>query len=188
MNAQELFLKDGRPSGVFFCGECRLTRRTEEEAERCCGPYKCEDCGVDVDRKRFRTVCPDCEAKRQAARERMQFDKARKIEYDGGWVYWEGIGQNYFESLEDLLEQIEDEELEKPEYVWACKSIQFARLHLSSVLEQIESCGDAYEDFDSDDLHGISVLAAAINEFNELNKDIVSYQPDYTKAIILKNV
>jgi hypothetical protein len=188
MKPTELFLQDGRPSTIFFCGECRVVHRTIEEADRCCQPYKCTKCGTTCQQK-YWTVCDGCQRKEKAAKEKLLFDAAEKILAIGyeGWVYCEGVGDEFFESVDELMDTLE---LSAPEdapvtYAWACTPEHFAFLDIESVLEHIEQDGDAYEDFDARDLDGIQELSAAIDAFNEANEAVVSYHPDFKRAIIL---
>lgn len=39
--------------------------------------------------------------------------------------------------------------------------------------------------FEASDLHGTEALEVAITAFNEANKDVVSWSPDYSRAIII---
>jgi hypothetical protein len=104
-----------------------------------------------------------------------------------GWVYLDGTGRDgYSESVEDFWENWEndaDESAEKPKYVWACQENHFAVADVSDITERIADNG--YEDFDSETLDGLDELKAAIEKFNEANKDVVSYEPDYGIAILL---
>ena len=45
--------------------------------------------------------------------------------------------------------------------------------------------GEAYEDFDFNDLNGLTELKAALDAFNAANEDKISYSPDYKRAVIL---
>lgn len=190
MNATELFLADQRSAGIYFCSECRHVKRTAEEANACCGPYTCSYCGVDVPRKNFRTACPDCIAKNEVIKEAARFEAAKKVTDHDGWIYAEGIGYNdgFFEDVAALAEWIEgedDPELQMPAYVWTCDAIHFAQVSIAAITEHIVDNGDAYEDFEADDLHGLDKLEAAIVEFNQANAAIVSWQPNYKQALLV---
>lgn len=185
MNATELYHQDGRPSGVWFCGECRGVSAAKEQADKCCEIPRCPDCGKAVDRK-YWLRCTDCERVNEAKKEAARFEKAeQRTEWDG-WVYREGTGREGFhESISDFLEDWEcRDDATKPAYVWACKKVHFAAANISDITERIAD--NAYEDFSTDDLHGLDDLEAAIARFNEANKDVVSYEPDYGIAILLK--
>lgn len=177
MNAIKLYHQDGKPSGVFYCEKCRCVKRTEEEANECCQPYICKHCGKETGRN-YWTICHECEALRDAQQEADRFQKAQKLTEWNSWVY---DGAEYYESVEHYLETRDD--LPIPAYVWACKENRFAIADVSDITDRIEENG--YEDFDADDLKGMDDLKAAIEKFNEANKDVVSYEPDYGVAILL---
>jgi hypothetical protein len=100
-----------------------------------------------------------------------------------GWVYCEGVGSDYFESVQDLLDELYDPD-DFPEFVWACKPRHFAKINLCHSFENM--CDNAWETFEPDeDLKGIPELEAAVKRFEDLNHDVVSYSPDYTKAVLL---
>jgi len=179
MNAIELYHHDGKSTGVFYCTECRCVKRTKEEADKCCEPTKCQYCGKESGRQYYLS-CESCDRANQDKEEAERFDKAeKKTEWDG-WVYYE---DEYYESVEYYLESCDD--LPVPAYVWACKENHFAVADVSDITDRIEENG--YEDFDGDDLKGLDDLKAAIEKFNEANKDVVSYEPDYGVAILLNH-
>lgn len=116
--------------------------------------------------------------------EKELFEKAEKIpvaEYDG-LLWW---GDEYFFCVEDLIERLEEDDLDKPQYVWAAKPVQVINpVSVFDVFEnQIENRG--WEDMDAKDLEGVEELQAALDKFVELNKDVKSYWEDNKKAIIL---
>jgi hypothetical protein len=186
MNATELFHKDGRPAGVFYCGECRIIFKDASSAELCCGSYKCEDCGKGTGSRSW-LVCDGCRSERDRKRELERFERAEKLTDWDGWVYDEGSGRNgYHQSVADLLEFYEDEERQPPEYVWACDSTAFATLGIDRVKDWILDGGDAYEDFDPDDLNGLEELSRALEKFNEANAAVLSYHPNYKRAVLVQ--
>lgn len=187
MNAQELHLANGKPTGIFFCEACRTVKVTKNEADACCAPLKCE-CGAG--RKLYHTKCPACEQAdwraQETKKEADRFAAAEKVQEDhhDGWVYAEGIGHQdgYFHSVGDLRDYCEDNE-DLPEYVWACTEKQFVRVGLDDVITVFED--EAYEDFSSDDLSGLPELEVALTVFMERNKDVVVQLPNFKKAVIL---
>jgi hypothetical protein len=120
-------------------------------------------------------------------REKERFEKAIKIPESewAGSVYSEGHGWNdgYFNDIDDLKECLEDEDAAEIEYVWACDEEASCYLDLDRILESATE--DTHEDFRIDDLNGLEELKLAINKFNELNKDQVSWNINFKKAIIL---
>lgn len=193
MNSVQLFLPDGRQSGVFFCGKCRIVHRTEFAAEDCCAPRICS-CGASIPRSENRTVCLTCREAKDKARELARFEAAEKIDASNwfGAVYVDSIGYNegYFHNVDWLSEHLDDmadeeEEFERPTYAFACSEIQFANISIEDVLAHISEDENTPEDFSTDDLDGLDELETAVEVFNLKNAGKVSYVPDYKKAIIL---
>ncbi len=187
MDSIELFHQDGKSSKIFYCSKCRIVWPDKEKADRCCEPTKCQYCGKESGRQHY-LACGPCDRANEIKRETARFEKAEKLVKWDSWVYLDGVGSDgFFESVSHFSEIWEcdhDENEEIPDYVWACKKIPFAAVDFDRIIERI--CEEAYEDFDSDSLKGVDELKAAVEKFNEANKDIVSYEPDYSKAILLK--
>ena len=173
MNAKELFISEGAPAGIWFCGECRNVAKTQSQAEECCKKYECRICGEPVE-KQFWTVHPEC-------RRNEQIERAEKLDAWDGWVYLEGFYHEFFESVGALVDEIKnDGEVKTPEYVFICKPIQF---HAPSVDRIIEwSCDDHYEDA-SEHIKGEVELSLALQRFEAANHHIISYEPDFTKMV-----
>ena len=184
MNAIELFHGDGRSAGVYFCETCKIIWREKDLAGRCCLPKTCSNCGGAI-RRPYYTICDECEAVKMSKVESERFTKAEKLTEWDGWVYSDGLGwrDGYFEDVGELVGHCHDEETEVPEYAWACKKVQFAHVDLDRVLEWISESG--WEDFSRDDLNGVDELKAAIDRFNEANKDVVVWEVDYNRAVLI---
>ena len=186
MNAIELYLEHGKSAGIFYCEKCRQVAGSQVLAEQCCQNYLCSKCGKDVGSRSW-LVCDACRAADETAKERERFEKAEKLTAWDGWVYLEGTGNNgYSESLSDFYDRWADangEDADLPEYVWACKSEQFVTVDFDGIMENIEENG--YEDFDSRTLNGLEELKAAIKQFEAANAGVLSYSPDFTKAILI---
>jgi hypothetical protein len=188
-HAVELFRPDGHGAGIFYCSECRGVYSTKLTADRCHGVAKCDRCGEEVC---CGSVCNACQHKdfmeRERVKEAERFENAVKVaaaDY-GSWVFCDGVGHNngYFESVDEFLEWAEDNYAgpsHVPAYVWACEDIGIrgANDFASNVLDGM------WEDAELDDLYGVSELEAAIALFNEANKSISVWFPDYSKAIML---
>lgn len=188
MNATELYLKEGKSAGIYYCGKCRNVAASQHLAEQCCQNYLCSKCGKDVGSRSW-LVCDSCRAASEVDKERERFEKAEKLTAWGGLVYLDGTGRDGFsESISDFWDNWEsdhDESDEKPKYVWACKANHFVRADLSDITEPID--GAAYEDWDWQTLNGLDDLKAALDKFNEANAAVCSYLPDYSKAILLND-
>jgi hypothetical protein len=184
MNATELFKKDGSASGVWHCGKCRIVHQSHPQADKCCAPVRCTVCGEECMAQGWAS-CSSCQEKARDAAETVRFRAAEKVPKWDGWVFLEGVGRmdGYFESVKDLLAHFHDDEMEPPHYAWTCDPVHFVRATLDDITNRI--CEDAYEDFDAEELRGLVELHLAIVAFNKLNKDKVSYSPNYTKAVLL---
>jgi len=129
------------------------------------------------------------------SREQSLFDKAEKLTTWDGYVYLallESCGnQGFFHTVDSLqeaiLEEIDDGEIAKediPTYCWACSSEGMREVSAEEIIE------DSVEDMYEDAIYAVSEnskekLQQALNSFYEANKHIVSYTPDYSKAVLL---
>ena len=179
----ELFKKDGSPAGVFYCSECRAVFASKEQAENCHGERLCA-CGKKIE-VRYHSECSICwsnksqeeENKREAAR----FEKATKIpesEYTGEMVY---DADKFYTDIDDAIDPYLPGQ--EPDYVWACKDVGVPLATTESLYENLIE--NMWEDADVSDLHGVDELEAAVTTFNEANKAVHVYQPDYTTAILV---
>ena len=112
----------------------------------------------------------------------QRFNKAQKIpakDYSG-WVCDDG--DNYYESVQDYLDNHEENQDlgEFPNYVWGTHSKSCCKINLDNVLENA-SC-DAYEEYNGP--IGVEELKEAIDEFNELNGDDLSFECNYNVVVI----
>ena len=168
MNAQELFLKNGISANVWYCSECRFVKRDIETATDCCVKNNCKYCGKLVEEKYWL-------AHRECI-EKDKMEKAEKLDIWDGGVFYE---DKYYTNTNELVEALEGDEY-IPEYVYICKIIPFPAIEMDCLIESIEE--SSYGEI-GDQLNGLDKLTEAINEFNETNKDLVSYLPDETKMV-----
>jgi hypothetical protein len=183
MNAFELFNQDGSLAHLYCCSLCRHVSEFKTTADMCC----CL-CGCGKKKKTGYTECLDCHQERIAEAKLAKFNVATKIQEKDytGYVYAQGIDNDYFASMQDLHEYLEDQSIpiaDYPEYVWACEKIKFAHASLDNTIKDIEQ---AYENFETDDLNGLDELQLALDKFNEANKEMCSYTPDFTMAVLLE--
>ena len=110
MEAQELYLKDGKPTGVFYCGKCRIVHKQQESAEECCSVPVCA-CGKEM--PRYLAKCSDCSEVERAEKRSKEIAAAEKVEsWDGFvWADWLGGADGYFDSVDDLVSSLEDDEV-----------------------------------------------------------------------------
>lgn len=119
--------------------------------------------------------------------ESAKFDKATKIprdEYDGRVWYNDQAYDDPGEVLQQLIDDGCDED-ELPKYLWAVKEVPvITPRHVADIVEgDIEDRG--WVDMEVKDLKGVDELQAALDRFVEANKGVVSYHPDYMKAVVL---
>ena len=161
---------------AYQCGVCKKAYFDKDIAEKCCVPRLCEDCGKEIES--YRIVCEPCYEKRQ-------FDKAEKLTYAqwDGWVQRDGYGYNegYFESVDDLLQHCEDEDIEPPDWVFCCESREH-KLNADDILDNMLS--DAHEDA-RDCIVDEEELCRFVKEWNA-KQTVATYYPDYSKVVILK--
>lgn len=185
--AVELYkkLEDGNmaPTGIFYCSECRVVHPTEKQAQRCHGEALCA-CGGKIE-DRYGDLCSNCRMKerrsKDAAREAERFEKATKItesEYKGEMVY---VDDRYSDCIEDAIDNYLPGQ--EPEYVWACKDQAVPFANAESIYENL--LDNMWEDASVDDLNGIDELEAAVKAFNEANRSISVFVPDYSTAILV---
>lgn len=131
-------------------------------------------------------VDKNCFKAQQEQRDAAAFEKAEKILAANwnGWVYW----SEYHDSVESFLDWWEcyyHEEDVKPTYIWACKPVRVIDdINAADIAERfIEDNG--WDEMALSDLNGLDDLDKALKKFIEDNKDIVSYDVDYSKAIML---
>lgn len=184
MNPQPLFYADGTQSKVFFCEKCR-TVGTKEFIDSCCDP-KCRGCGEPV-RGPYYTTCDKCWKLEEEKREVAMRAKATVMESWDGWVMCEGYGyrEGYFESLDDLLLELEecagDEGHIRPTYAYVCEARPIVCVSLDSIMDGFEFP----EGMDEHDLYGEVEFQAAIDAFEKANENVVSYWQDSSRVVLI---
>lgn len=183
--AIELFHADGKPSGIWYCSECRTVHKEQRNAQSCHGVTHCEDCGVELGKRQpyYRTQCDECRNKawreKQAKEEFERYTKAVKIassEYTGPQVFF---NDRYYDTVVDAIDGCD----EPPEYVWSAKNVGLRKATTEDLVERVLE--EAWEDADSDDLNGLDELQKAVDAFNEANAGVAVYMVDYNEAIVL---
>lgn len=185
VTAIELFHSDGKPSGIWYCSECRAGQNAKHLAQRCHGVTHCDTCGVSLGKRapHYRKQCEECDRKdwreRQIKEEFTRYTKAVKIaasEYTGPQVFF---ADQYYPTVEEAIDGCD----QPPEYVWSAKNIGLRKATTEDLIERILE--EAWEDADSDDLNGLDELQVAVDAFNEANSGIDVYMVDYNEAIVL---
>lgn len=120
-----------------------------------------------------------------AQKEKERFDKAKKIN-EADWAGPIMHGDQYYDSVADLRDMMDPEELEDVEFVWATKERRvIPSLSVAEIVEN-DFFDNGWEDMEVDDLNGVEELQKALDKFVEENKGVVSYHEDNSIAIVLQ--
>lgn len=179
MNAKPLFVEDKTDVVAYFCSECRIVKKTSQEAEDCCKPKLC-DCGKEV--RQYYSVCDTCLDISRIKKEKEKLSKATRIKVPTtDAVYSEGAsneGYVFFDGLEDEFE----DDSEMPLYVYDCTMQTWGGLDLDEILENAFD-GDWHEDaVDSVVKH--DELAKYLKSWNE-KQDLYQYMVATDRIIVL---
>lgn len=144
-------------------------------ADNCCrDKYKCSDCGCEIVYSNGH--CDKCsELKRVRA-------AAIVLDYQDEEIYLEGmvgsLGDGYFANICELTIQCEDEEIELPSYVYACKPAPFK----FDIFRQIESYieDNSIPDYDYEPV--------GYDQMVDFMKDWIARQPDFGIEQDLKRI
>lgn len=176
----------------YACRQCRSFYgngpQAPELARFCCTQrHRCQECGELTG---FHAIhCDACWRKQEAQREAERMAKAERIplaDYDGP-VFVDGLGREFFEDIGALRDHLDDEHAEDwrahwPKAVWACTEQRIVQGILDAALRNLSDA--AYEDWDADRLQGVEALGAACAAFEELNKEQVSWAPDFKRLVV----
>lgn len=181
MDAQKLFLEDGRFAQVYYCGRCRLVWRELDDADRCCRPYRCDQCGVETER--YRTRCTDCQMKESEARLQRQWEKAEKLsaaDYDG--PVYSDIRSRWYPSAEEAFEDHEGEGLPL-ERIYAC-DVDHLRLDVRDALDSAIEGADLDPDFATEvDFVHVPELIDFVDRWNRKQTQEI-WTPDFKQGVV----
>ena len=116
-----------------------------------------------------------------AHEEADRFEKASKVhaaDWKGDQIYWK---DEYFSFIDDFLECHED--TPPPLYVWAATDRGAPKANVDDLLDRVVE--GLWDDADYGDLNGVEELQQAVEAFNEANKCLVVYTPDFSTAILM---
>ena len=126
-----------------------------------------------------------CSSASSAAADAKRFEKAEKLTEWDGWVT---DGDRYWDSVESYLDERgepDEDDGEGPTYLWVATPQQvIPDLDVADVVEHYVT-DRGWEDCSVDDLEGVKELQAALDVFVKANKQVVSYTPDTTRAVLL---
>lgn len=186
MNAEELFKKDGTPTGVFYCSECKTVSRDQPLVEQCCKPTLCENCGEVA--AKYWTLCSKCKAEKHQKSYLEKLEKAITIEDTDNFIHcedYQGHHDGYFRDIGELLDYLSDidDKIEWPITVTVCEEVPIKKVGVDYILEEIAEEG--FEDI-LDHIDGSDELQKALDAFYELNKGVASWEVAYKEKIIIQ--
>jgi len=185
MQLEQIFNKDGKFLGHYYCTKCGVIHKDKEGSYFCCERV-CE-CGAKCETGWV--ACKDCRKKNEIKREKERFNKAEKIlEKDWkGPVFCDGYGNEYFSDLDELYDHIEfiQEDDCIIDYVYCCDEEPLVKDR--DILDLVSSLvyEDAPDNLRDVVLNGTAELSKACKKFAEDNKEYKLWNPDYSRAIIL---
>lgn len=101
------------------------------------------------------------------------------------WDVWVSDHCNWDSEQKRFVLGSGDDEVEVPRYVWAAQSqAVIPSLDVGDIVDHWV-CDRGWEDMGTNDLNGLKELQQALDDFVQANSPVVSYAPDWTKAIIL---
>lgn len=190
MEAIELYNKDGKSVGIFYCKECKLVHNNKESADSCC---VCEMCKTNK-REKHKIYCKEClkihESERDEKEKQALKKKLENATLVDKWDYlW--FNEKLYGDPDEIIEMCTEDGLPIPEYVHPAKPIKFQGFSLLDILDRIAE--DAFlEDMTGQDiaasLKDYASLDVAIKLFNEANKDTtIYYEEDWSKKVKVGN-
>lgn len=184
MNAQELFLSDGRAANVFYCEKCRVVHKEKSLADACCSPVICCECKINVCEKYY-IACPDCVAKKRELREQERFDNALKIEEkDWGYPVF-SEGGDFYSSIEDYQTYCEDNDEPIGKFVWSSIKKPFIDLSFRKVSRLFDDGEVEDAEYMHKHIKGKEELITALSAFNEINKELYWWEMNTKSAVTL---
>lgn len=112
---------------AYKCEVCKKAYMGKDDADKCCVPKPCEDCGKELPLNYYYTVCDLC-------RESRKYNKAVKMtleEYQNQYVMIN-------DRLIDIIDEIEDwdEEFERPAYGYGVEEC-FVKLNADGIIDNL---------------------------------------------------
>lgn len=191
MNAVFLKRPDGVETDISICGECGSPARGRTNfdlSQKCCTCWECGGALTAEGKKQRRSYHDQCERDRRARIDAARMENATLVDKYDGPVYCEGVpggsyGDGYFSDIGELADMLDDgdvdESVTREEFAYCCKS-RATVLDIDSALENLTE-----EMFDDamDHLNGLDALMAAVEAFNEANKDLLTWDVDYSRKV-----
>ena len=189
MNSAELYTKEGKPTGVFYCTKCSKIpnghKPTKENAEACCAPRIC-DCGAEI-KSGYQSTCEKCQREAFRARFAKQYadrlERAKEVEsMSPDCMLFDPCSDEYFDEIESYLEDCEENEIEPKEFPFIAP---FQPVVMRDAADLLESSTDDHCEEIWDNAPDFTEINAAIEKANAMfaEKKWGSYFPDYALKI-----
>lgn len=148
---------------AYKCSECGKAYMYKYDADKCCEPKHCEDCGCELPPKWYRTVCESCRSKREFNRGVvLTMEEFLQSEYKDNMVYYDG---RYYVDIDDCLESILDCEIDDVKYVKATDKY-LHELDADNLIEELECNTNCEEDLYVDK-QGVKELEDFLKVWND---------------------
>lgn len=106
-------------------------------------------------------------------------------DYKGGMIF-DDSSWKFFDDLESIKDYYNALNKEIPQYVYGTR-FQCIKYNLTEMLEETyEDMADDVTNFIENHVKGVEELQAAIDKFNELNKEIGNYYWDWNTVVELR--
>lgn len=188
MNAYYLHRPDGTKTETSACGNCGQIagKGNFDISQKCCTCYEC-GAPLTADEKKSRSLYHEgCDRMRRAVIDMKRLEKAELVAGYDGPVYCEGVsggsyGDGYFSDVHELAENIaHHDEAPDVKFAYCCESSPVAQLNADSILENATE--GSFEDA-MDSLVGVDQFRAAVDAFNEANKNVLSWDWDMKRKV-----
>lgn len=117
------------------------------------------------------------------ANDKQKFDRAIKVKA-ADWSGPVNAGDEYWETVEDYLDSLEDDGLECPDYIWGVDEIT-STLQLDAT-DIVDGAIEGQEDLGAADFEGFTEFDRAVREFVEKNKNRKSWYATGKVVVLLK--
>lgn len=153
------------PTDSYICGVCGNITYSQENAERCC---RCFYCNEPSDKG---TIChPECEDKYREEQHKIYMDSLTtvdpsRVNWTNRFVFWNDEILYDPGSLQDYVNRTPKEKV--PEYVVVSERTNFEGISTDYIIEELdEFCEDG-----STYVDGLEDLMNAVKDFNKKNGD-----------------
>lgn len=91
---------------AFSCDKCGATYLNQNIAEKCCAIKHCKDCGKELPRKSYRSLCNSCQVKKEYNDAIKLTTKEYLEQYPNEGVFY---NDRFYLDIDDCLSDLYDE-------------------------------------------------------------------------------